>query len=210
MLITSTDALPVFREVMRVRETLNAYCLAPDKVPVSLDDIEYAICQEYEAEIEKKTLPFKSELVRGLIRIWDTRSHGFKLYAQTVVDSDLNSAQTRYVQTKELCHIVLHCAENCTSDPTGIIEYFVQDGMRVINGDGDPIDAKNESLADVAAYEILFPHELRAPARERIAANTDSIFDVSDWLDIPEHVVEAVLADRYMSFASHVWKQATN
>lgn len=207
MLITSADALPVFREVMRVRETLNAYCLSSDKVPVSLDDVEYAVTQEYGAEIEKKMLPFKSDLVRGLIRIWDAREHGFKLYAQTVIDSELNSAQTRYVQTKELCHIILHCADNCTPDPTCIIEYFVQDGMRVINGDGDPIDAKNEKLADVAAYELLFPHDLRSAAKARIAANEDSIFGVADWLDIPEHVVEAVLADRYIHFADHVWSK---
>lgn len=203
MIITSVDALPVFVEISRVRETLNAYCLAADKVPVSLDDIEYAVVTEYGAVIEKKTLPFKSDLVRGLIRIWDPRGDE-KLFAQTVIDSELNSAQTRFVQTKELCHILLHCAENCTADPTEIIEYFVQDSTRVANGDPETSDVKNESLADIAAYELLFPHDLREPARDRIAAATDTVFGVADWLDIPEHVVEMVISDRYIHFSNAV------
>ena len=204
MQITSEEAYPVFLEVKRVQETLNRYCQAPGKIPVSLDDIELAIREEYGAEIEKKTLPFKTELVRGLIRIFEPRSGG-KLFAQTVIDSELNLAHTRHVQTKELCHIIIHHAENCTEDPTQIIEYFVQDSLLVTNGERNYADVKNEALADLAAFELLFPHDLRAAAKKRVDDNEDSIFGTADWLELPEHVVEYVLTDRYLAFASHVW-----
>ncbi len=204
MNITSDDAYPVFLEVDRVRETLKAYCHHPDRVPVSLDDIEYAIAHEYHAEIEKKTWPFKSDLVRGLIRIYEPRRLGDKLFAQTVIDSELNSAETRYFQTKELSHILLHHRENCTEDPTTIIAYFVHEGTPLANGAGEAV--KNEILADIAAYELLFPHELRQAARDRIAAGKDSVFSVADWLDIPERSVEYILDDQYTKFSDHVWK----
>lgn len=204
MLITSEEAYPVFLEVKRVKETLQRYCLAPDKVPTSLDDIAYALHEEYGALIETKTLPFKSDLVRGMIRIWEPRD-GEKFFAQVIIDADLNLMMTRYVQTKELCHVMLHHAENCTLDPTQIITHFVQETKLVTNGAPEMRDVKNEGLADLAAFELLFPHDLRAAAKARIEKNEDTIFGISDWLEIPEHVVEQVLGDEYSRFSDHVW-----
>jgi len=205
LIITAEDALPVFHEVLKVREALRAYCLSPDKIPVSLDDLTSAIGEEYGAKVDVKVLPFKSDLVRGMIRIYDPRDGAPKLYAQIIVDSELNLADTRYVATKEMSHIVLHNAENCTHDPTGIIEFFVQDDHLAANGDAEPKATKNEKLADVAAYELLFPHELRAAAKERLDSGEDTLFSIADWLEIPEHVVEYVLRNRYLAFASQVW-----
>ncbi len=206
MIITSEEAYPVFLEVKRVKETLTRYCLVPDVVPSSLDDIEHAIKEEYGAAIEKKTLPFKSELVRGLIRIYDPRGSE-KFFAQTVIDSELNLAMTRYVQTKELCHILLHHKENCTLDPTSIISFFVQESVLVTNGARDTRALKNESLADLAAFELLFPHDLREAAKKRVLAKEDTMFGTADWLQLPEHVVEHILSDEYLPFADHVWAE---
>lgn len=204
MKITSDEAYPAFIEVAKVRETLAQYCLAPDKVPVSLDDIEDAISNEYNAVVEKKTLPFKSDLVRGMIRIF--RPDGAdKTRAQIIVDADMNHAMMRLVQTKELCHVMLHNMENCTDDPTEIIAYYVQESV-LVDVNGDPkLDVKNEALADLCAYELLFPHELRTGAAQKIAAKEESVFTIADWLGIPQHVVEHVLDDKYLHFADAVW-----
>ena len=202
MLITSEDAYPAFLEVQRVRETLARYSLAGAVIPASLDDIEQAICEEYDAIVEKKVLPFKSDLVRGLIRIWGPRDNR-KLFAQTVIDSELNLGQSRYVQAKELCHVMLFHKESCTLDPTQIIAHFVQESVVVANS--NVLDLKNETLADVCAFELLFPHDLRAAAAERIAAKHDTNFSIADWLEIPEHVVEQILEAGYMEFANEVW-----
>lgn len=206
MRITADEAYPAFLEVARVRETLTQYCLAADKVPVSLDDIEDAIGHEYNATIDKKTLPFKSDLVRGMIRIYEPEDHG-TTRAQIIIDADMNHAMTRLVQTKELCHVMLHNMENCTDDPTRIIAYYVQETV-LVDVNGDPkLDVKNEALADICAYELLFPHELRVEAARKIAAKEDSVFTIADWLGIPQHVVEHVLDDKYMTFATAVWER---
>lgn len=210
MHITSDEAYPAFLEVARVRETLAQYCLAPDKVPASLDDIEDAISHEYNAIIEKKTLPFKSDLVRGLIRVYDPKPGEDTIRAQTIIDSDMNHGMRRFVQTKELCHVMLHMKENCTDDPTEIIAYYVQEAVLVdVNGDLKP-DVKNEALADLCAYELLFPHELRAEAARKIVAKDESVFTIADWLGIPQHVVEQVIDDRYMKFADAVWARVNH
>lgn len=204
MLISAADAVPAFLEVARVKETLAAYCLQGEVVPASLDDIEYAICQEYDAAVEKKTIPFKSDLVRGMIRIHGPR-HGKSIFAQTIIDSELSRSMTRFVQAKELCHVMLFHQENCTTDPTQIIAYFVQEVVLVATGEAR--DLKNEKLADLAAMELLFPHSLRADAARRIAAKEDDVASIASWLVIPEHVVEQVLDPIYMDFADAVWGQ---
>jgi hypothetical protein len=204
MIINDVDALPVFVEIDRIRETFKRYTMVPDHVPASLDDIEFAICEEYGVKLEKKTMNFKSQLVRGFIRIFKDPVTG-ELTAQTVIDSELPPRMTRLVQTKELCHIALMHATNCTDDPTKIIEHFVHDSRVVSISNDDAAPLKNEDLATLAAYELLFPHELRQAAKDRITAGKDTISSIADWLNVPEHSIEYVLGDGYLPFAEHVW-----
>lgn len=204
--LTITDALPVFREVRRVKSTLKLYCLSGQLTPLSIDDLEYAIATEYDATIDMVNIPFKSDLVRGLIRIWDPVG-AEKLRAQIILAAELNEEAKRYVQAKELCHIILHSGDNCTKDPTLIIEHFVQWNMNFANGESETLDVKNENLADLAAIELLFPYDDRAHCKKKIAEGTETIFGAASWLGIPEHEVEFALSDRYMRFAATVWDQ---
>jgi len=57
MLLEGKFFVPLFEQIRNVQRTLNAYCLEPDKIPVSLDDLKYAIEQEYGVQITQYLVP---------------------------------------------------------------------------------------------------------------------------------------------------------
>ena len=197
MLLNGNHFPALFRSVRDVREALDTYCLASGKIPVSKDDLKYAVEQVYNVQITVMLVPLKSKLLRGKIDMFEGRSNVY-------LDAELNSPWTRYVHAKELCHHLVCDPEYRTKDPTAIIEFIVQDGVNSQRQDAPP-DIATEDLTKIAALELLFPRELRAAAKERIAAGEDTMFSLSEWLDIPEHMVELALSDWYMTFTEGVW-----
>lgn len=190
-----------FTEIKKIREAVNAYCLAPDKVPVSLDDITMAVEQTYDTTIEITLVPLNSRLLRGMIEIYPKR-------ACIYIDAELNTPWTRYVQTKEVGHLMIINAENCTADPTALIEYCVQAGLLAKDDGEHPSDILTEEVTKFIAIELLFPPELRAPAKQRIADGADTLFTIAEWLHIPEHLVEFALTDSYMALSARLREQA--
>jgi hypothetical protein len=190
-----------FTEIKKVREAVNAYCLAPDKVPVSLDDITMAIEQIYGIKITTTLVPLNSRLLRGMIEIYANR-------AAIYIDAELNTPWTRYVQVKEVGHIMIMNADNCTADPTVLIEYCVQAGLLSKDDGEHPSDILTEEVTKFVAIELLFPPELRAPAKQRIAAGEDTLFTIAEWLHIPEHLVEFALTDNYMALSAKLTENA--
>jgi hypothetical protein len=184
-----------FTEIKKVREAVNAYCLAPDKVPVSLDDLTMAVEQIYDIKISITLVPLNSRLLRGMIEIYPNR-------ASIYIDAELNTPWTRYVQVKEIGHIMVMNADNCTNDPTALIEYCVQAGLLAKDDGEHPSDILTEEVTKFVAVELLFPPELREPAKRRIAAGEDTLFTIAEWLHIPEHLVEFALTDKYMGIAA--------
>ena len=199
MLLDYKLFVPLFEQIRNVQRTLNDYCLAPDKVPVSLDDLKYAIEQEYGTRITHKLIPIRNELLRGMIEMYDDHS---VIY----VDSGLSHAWIRYVVVKEMSHHLVNDVEYWTIDPSAIIEHIVQDGV----GDAQeaaPLDVATEYLTKLAAVELLFPFSLREAARARIAQDEQTLYTTAEWLEMPEHLVEFALSDRYTELAQGIWKQ---
>lgn len=188
----------LFKSVRDVREALDAYCLAPGKLPVSKDDLKYAVEQVYGVKIRIFIAPLRSHMLRGKIDMFLGES---KIY----LDARLNSKDTRYVLAKELCHHLVCDPEYRTADPTAIIEFIVQDGVNSHREDA-PHDVATEDLTKIAALELLFPRELRVAAKARLAQGDETVFALSEWLDIPEHMVELALSDWYMVFTDSVWE----
>lgn len=188
----------VFAEIRKVRDALNAYCLAPDKIPISIDDLKVAIQEQYGTKISMTLVPLNSELLRGMIEIYQD-------HAKIFIDAELNSAWTRYVAVKEMAHVMVINAENCTADPTALIEYCVQAGLLSEDNGEHPKDILTEEVTKYIAIELLFPLELRAAAKQRIRDGADTLFTTAEWLLIPENLVEHALSDAYMGLSAKLW-----
>ncbi len=192
-----TDFIRAFSEVKKVRETLRAYCLAPDKVPVSIDDLIYAILQEYETTVTTYPFPVPTVHLRGMIEIRQDKT------ATIWFDAVVNEKYQRYVVVKELAQVMIMNAENITVDPTAIIEHYVL-GENPFGPNVEDYIA-TEELAKVVAVELLFPYALRSAARKRIAGKEDSLVTLSEWLIMPDWLVEWALTENYESLCGKLW-----
>lgn len=200
MIIDRDLFLPLFEEVRRVRETLETYCLAGDAIPLPKDNIQYAIEQEYDVKIDVYMVPLDSNLLHGEIDIYDERS---VIY----IDSYLNSAWVRYVFTKEACHHLLRNAEFKTDDPIKVIEHFVLDEKEIDGMAVAALDVQAEILTKFAAIELLFPYEMRLICKQEVEAGEKTNYEISEYFDIPENLVQFALGNLYMNFAKGIWDE---
>ena len=192
--------VPLFQGVKRAQETMNSYCLSSDSTPLLQDNLRYAIEQMYGITIEVRLVPLSPSLLRGLIERYPRKS---VIY----IDSELNSAWTRYVFTKEVCHHLLDDDEFHTLDPVAIVESIFLDESTFNETNGfASADVQSEFLTKFAAIELLFPHEFRENCKEEIKRGK-SMYQVSEYFDIPEHLIEFALTDRYMKLSKDVWGQ---
>ncbi len=193
---------PLFREVRTVQEAIRTYCLPGDAIPLPKENLRQAIEHVYGVRIIIRTLPLKTRLLRGMIEMYDDKSIVY-------IDGSLNSAWTRYVYAKEVCHHLLDSEEYYTTDVVDLIEYFVLDGREIeqeVEGSAESRkDIEAEYLTKFAAIELLFPFEMREGCKTEIAAGVKTAYQIAEHFDIPEHLVEYALSDFYMDYARRVW-----
>lgn len=197
MRIKPSDLKTVFVEVQKVRDFLNGYCGGPDKIPVSLDDITAAIEKVYGYKITTRLVPFQSNLIRGMIEIYENT-------ATITVDSDLNTVQTRYVFMKEASHVMVQTADNLTNDPGDIIDYYIHVRPEDDDNGAHPPAVICEEITKYCAVELLFPPALRADFKAEIAAKKETLFTISERLHLPENLVEFTLSDWYMDLSERL------
>ena len=197
---------PLFKEVQNVQETMWQYCIANDAIPVPMDNLQYAIEQEFDVTIDVYTVPLASSLLRGMIKMYQKKSVIF-------IDDALNTPWTRYVFAKEASHHLLtshHLLKGelyYTKDPVNVIESIVLDESEI---DGDvalSLDVQSEDLSKFAAIELLLPFPFRGKQKSDVDAGKTSTYEISQMFEIPEHVVQFALADKYANFSASIWKQ---
>lgn len=165
-----------------------------------MDNLKDAIEQTYSVKIEICRVLLESELFRGMIETCENQSIVY-------IDDALNKEWSRYVFTKEACHLLFRDPEFRTADPTGIIERILWD-ISVENGNSTPgYDVLSEELTKFAAIELLFPIEFRGDYKAKLDANEISIYDIAAQFEIPMHLVEIALSDSYMEVARKIWSE---
>ena len=56
---------PLFEQVRKVQETMRTYCIEGDAIPIPMQNLRYAIEQEYGVKIDVYTVPLESDFLRG-------------------------------------------------------------------------------------------------------------------------------------------------
>lgn len=174
-----------------MNQALRAYCLAPDKVPVSIDDLLEAAVQHYGMTVETYIVGGKGEHVRGIFEQYADKT--VRIY----ISGGLPDKMTRFIFVKELCHMMLANGDNQTKDPVDLIEHMLITQLVAENGEDVDQAALAEKLALVAAVELLFPHDLREAAKTDVMGRSATIFTLSEWLQVPEFVVELALSEPF-------------
>ena len=201
VLIDGSIFPPLFNEVRKVKETLKTYCLPGDAIPSPKQNLRYAIEQTYGVTVDIRLVPLETPLLRGLIEIYDKRS-------MIYIDSGLNSQWTRYVFAKEISHHLLHQDEYFSLNIMSTIDYIILDEREI---DGDAVhpskDIQAEMITKFSAMEFVFPYEFREISKAEIASGKTTAFAVAAHFDIPEHIVQYALSDKYMEYAKRVWAE---
>ena len=190
--------VPLFRQVQRVREAMELYCIAADTIPGPMDNLKQAIEQTYDVTISLQIVPIDSSMLRGSIERYSKRT-------VINVDGELNSQWTRYVITKEMCHHLVDGDDFRTTDPTTVIETVILDDPELDKNGATAMDVQSEYLTKLAAIELLFPLTFRDKCIEEIARGKNTTYEISVYFDIPEHLVEYALTENYMKFSKATW-----
>ena len=188
----------LFKEVEKVQDILRLYCLPGDAIPLPHDNLQYAIEQTYGVEITTRIVPLDSKLLRGSIKIYPKRSIIY-------IDSELNSAWTRYVFAKEACHHLLNGEDYHTDDLLTVIENIILGESEIDEERSSALDVQAEILTKYAAIELLFPREFRDNCEEEVRNGGKSTYEISAYFDIPEHLVQFSLAKNYVNFSRRIW-----
>lgn len=202
MWVLSAKLESAFRKVRDIQEFIRTYVLVPNKTPVSIEDIQWAIQQKYDLDINKELIDFQSIHIRGMMERY--QDGVANVFIKKTQDSDIkqNNYWRRFIATKEMMHLAIDEKEDWTYDGCETIEQLIKehafDGMRLPRD-----EIQSEVLAEVAAFEILYPMEFR---QADINSGTPPQ-ELSDKYEVPIYVISRALAQSYMKMARANWNE---
>ena len=116
--------------------------------------------------------------------------------------------QHRHLPIAEISHHLLHQDEYFSLNIMSTIDYIILDEREI---DGDAVhpskDIQAEMITKFSAMEFVFPYEFREISKAEIASGKTTAFAVAAHFDIPEHIVQYALSDKYMEYAKRVWAE---
>lgn len=104
--------------------------------------------------------------------------------------------QKRLVAVKELCHIAIDTEEDFSTAAIDTLERMLSPGLD--KDAPENLAFRSGILAELVAWELLYPFENRAGDKDAIQEGTESVANIAKRYQIPEDVVEMVLRTPYM------------
>lgn len=162
-------------------------------LPIQIDPLAQIVKDDTGLEIEYRKLNLDQP---GQIR---GRLLRYKDIAYIEYNSELNTCWTRFVVCKELCHLILDSEEDYTKSPPS----FVEELIGQITGEPRK-DLASERMAEIAALELLFPHDLRRSFMKDFETGKYSLLDIATILRIPQQYAEICYHRRYIDYMVEV------
>jgi hypothetical protein len=198
MLFNKTKAKAAFEVAQRIKEHKDLYCLAADKIPVSIDDLAYVVSDMYGLRIEVNDVDFQAEFIRGMVERFKDGS------ARISIRREMSKDLKRFVTAKELCQLAISTDDDWSTEGTKTLEAMAFSGTLANGGQYDPakfdLPVQSEYLAEIAAYEVLYPHEFRAHDRSELASGARTLKSLANHYDVPVFVVSSAIGERFEAF----------
>ena len=144
-----------------------------------------------------------SQQIRSALFLYDAEKDDDVSYVANIsYNSSLNPCWTRFAICKELCHILIDSEKSATKDIIKLASILVEEmPLGVIDMSDEEQEAwHSESLAELAALEILFPFS----ERSKIRANLDRgywnmpIYQIALTYKIPQYYVARGISSPYL------------
>jgi hypothetical protein len=155
MLLSAARFEMVFRKIKQIKEHRNAYCIAPDRAKMSVEDLQWCIADIYGLKIEKKEVAFDSMFLLGMVERYADR-------ARILLRKDQPEDSMRFVTTKELCQLAIDEPEDWSPRGTETLDAYMNE-LRLDLGAAGGSQELAPNVAQVGAP--------RVPRRDRISVS---------------------------------------
>jgi len=190
MIVETAKIEATFRKVKQIKEYMQEYCIAPNRAKLSVEDLQRCISEMYNIEIEKREVLFEGDYLRGLVERYEGR-------ARILIRAGQGEEWMRFTATKELCHLAIDQVEDWS--PRGhetiqallIEERLDQDENDAAQKARKLADARaqSEKLAEIAAGELMYPHEFREGDIKDIASGKTTLKALAMHFHVPTYII---------------------
>jgi Zn-dependent peptidase ImmA (M78 family) len=202
MFLNAEKTEQVFKKVKMIKEHKDLYCLDPQRIPVSIEDLRFVVSDMYDLKIGIQEVVFQGSRVRSLVERYNNQ------HALIYVKHDLTDDLKRLSVSKELMHLAIDEQEDWSVDGVNTISHFLAEMALATKQSNEAVNgAQSEALAEIAAIEILYPYEFRAKdAVDRL--NDQSLINkLSLNYEVPSFIIGKALSDWYGRIADEMWNK---
>jgi len=157
-------------------------------LPIELERIREIISTEVDLEIIYQKRDWENKRILARLLRYNDRA-----IIETICgENELNPCWLRFVRCKELCHLLLDDKDSYTDNPEQLVHELLD-----VNIIEKSQAALSESLAVIAAIELLFPMAIRSQFKDMMKNEGWSVHKVAKILRIPEQYVEKAISESY-------------
>ncbi len=196
MLLDPAKAEAVFRKVKHVREEYRVYTHAPNLNVLSIEDLFKIVERMYGGKIERFGVPFSASYTRGMLLRYEGRSI---IYVRHQLDDDWK----RFTAVKETSHIILDEKEDWSTDGVQTIAELQNDLSLNGNGQFAKRTTQSEIFAELAAMELMYPHECR---KSDLGNGELNLTKIAIQHGMPLAMVERALSKSYRAISDSLWE----
>ncbi|MDX3885558.1 MAG: hypothetical protein QHC65_14145 [Sphingomonas sp.] len=203
MLISHEEIIAAFNKVRVIKEQLDKACPGPQGPVLRVMDLAWVVGDVYDLQINMLEVDFHGEHLKGMCERYGNNT------ARVFVRANLSLAEKRLVAVKEICHLFLDEEDDWSTVGAETIEGLLTDiTLQAQNGEGlakPPRPLVSESLALLAAHELVYPRMYRDADFEKLAKGTATTASVALQHEIPPYVVGYCY--RHHEVIDAVWAQ---
>ncbi|WP_417489453.1 ImmA/IrrE family metallo-endopeptidase [Maricaulis sp.] len=182
MLVEDEHMAMVLKKVQLVKEHKMLLCLAGDRIPVSIEDLQHTAADMYDLTIEKYEVTFDGDFVRGMMeRYHDNR-------VRILVRADQPTNMKRFVAAKEIAHVVIDEKEDWAPDGATTIDQAIREA-NLPDHEAAAAAVQSELLAQMAAVELLVPWEFREADKHAVTTGKLTKRNLASHYGVPEVVI---------------------
>ena len=198
MHIKSEKLQSALARVKVVKQHEKLQCANPAFMPLDMYDLIAVIGEITNTYITVVEVDYEASFVNGMIERYEDGT----VYIR--VRRELSDDQKNFTTVKELCHVLID--EKTDFSPTGTetIELLI-DAVNNPDKEFEENHLHSEKIAEIAAREILYPHEYRAKDMQSVASGHTTYKSLAIHYDVPEIVVSVALRPRYHDIMTSFW-----
>jgi hypothetical protein len=174
---------------------------AVDPQYMSVDEFHEHVTEHHGVAATIKVVDVETEHVFGFIERYNDGT------TTIYIVKNLSLRWKRVVGTKELCQIVVDRQEDFSPDGQDTIQRLFASAVAIDLYAPENAALLSEYVAEVVAWELLYPHELRRADKARIDAGEITIADVATRLRLPSDIVSVVLSPPYLALCDKYWAE---